>query len=289
MPVYFFSSLALICVWSTTALAVKWSVTGIDYTAAVFLRFLLAFVVMLLIVAARRVALPPLTKAWRAWLIAGGSTALSMILTYWASQHISSGLVAVLHGLNPLFIALMVYFWQKQTIARNEVIGILLAIAGLATIFSNHLNLRSDGLPSLLAVLLAVLANGVSIIKLRAHSTEMDAYSVSVGSMGICALSSGVLWLVHGMPLPETLPLRATGAILYLALVGSVFALSLYFWMLRECRPTQISLLPMITTVSAVWLGHYLNGEVLTRDVLLGSGLIVAGLLLHQLGAWRSR
>ena len=42
-------------------------------------------------------------------------------------------------------------------------------------------------------------------------------------------------------------------------------------------------------TVSALWLGNLLNGETLTTEILAGSGLIVAGLALHQLGSLRSR
>lgn len=282
-------ALSLVCIWSTTALAVKWSVTGLDYTAALFFRFGLAFVAMLAIMLVRRSQIPAFSAAWRSWLITGGSTAVSMLCTYWASQYINSGLVAVLHGLNPLATALFVHFWLKQHIERSEILGILLAIGGLATIFSGHLHLRPDGIPALLAVLLAVTANSAAIVRLKSHSQGLDMFVVSTGSMGICALAFGINWLLQGMPTPDILPVRALAAMVYLALVGSVFALSVYFWMIRECRPTQIAIIPMVATVSSLWLGHLLNHEILTQDILLGSGLIVAGLALHQLGAWRAR
>lgn len=289
MLAQFAGGIALICVWSTTALAIKWSVTGIDYTAALFIRFIIAFAVMFGILLLRRRGYPQIAQTWRAWLVAGGSTSVSMICTYWASQYISSGLVAVLHGLNPLITAALVHFWQKQHIERREMLGIAFAIGGLATIFSSHLHLRPDGLPALLAIMIAVFANSLAIIKLKEHSQNLDAFMVSTGSMAVCTLAAGILWFGHGMPVPETMSLRAGGALLYLALIGSVFALSVYFWMIRECRPTQISLIPMISTVSSVWLGHFLNDEALTHDILIGTGLIASGLLLHQFGAWRSR
>lgn len=282
-------ALTLICVWSTTALAIKWSVTGIDFSAALFFRFAIAFMLMLLIGLFRNKRLSNWSKNWRAWLITGGSTAVAMLCTYWASQYISSGLVAVLHGLNPLATTFFVHLWLKQKSDAREIIGILLAVGGLATIFSTHLHLRADGIPALLAVLLAVLANSAAIVKLKAHAQGLDMFTVSTGSMGICALVFGVQWLLHGMPLPEVIPMRAASAILYLALVGSIFALSIYFWMVRECRPTQIALIPMITTTSALWFGHFLNDEALTRAILIGSALIIAGLALHQFGAWRAK
>ena len=99
----------------------------------------------------------------------------------------------------------------------------------------------------------------------------------------------GAVWLLNGMPLPEAIPLRALGAIFYLAVFGSVVAMSLFFWLIRECRPTQIALIPMISTVAALWLGNFLNDEVLTREILFGSALILSGLALHQLGTLRAR
>lgn len=289
MFAHLIGGLFLVCIWSTTSLAIKWGVTGIDYSISLLIRFALAFIAMALIVAVRRRPLPLFRQAMPAWLAAGGGTAFSMICTYWAAQHINSGLIAVIHGLTPLATAIFARFWLHERIARNELIGIALAISGLAVIFSDHLSFSPDGIPALLAVLLAMSVNSAGMVKLKGYSQGLDTFVVSAGSMAVGTLMSVALWLAYSMPVPETIPLRTLGAIFYLAVIGSVVAMSLYFWLIRECRPTQIALIPMIATVSALWLGNYLNNEVLTRDILIGSGLILAGLALHQLGTLRSR
>lgn len=289
MFAHLLGGLSLVCIWSTTALAIKWGVTGIDYSVSLLIRFALAFVAMIVLVVARRCKNPSFRQALPAWLAAGGGTAFSMVCTYWASQYLNSGLVAVLHGLTPLATAIFARLWLHERIARNELIGILLAIGGLAVIFSDHLSLSPDGIPALLAVLLAMAVNSAGMVKLKGYSQGLDTFVVSAGSMAVGTLMSGALWLAYGMPVPEAIPLRTLGAIFYLAVIGSVVAMSLYFWLIRECRPTQIALIPMIATVSALWLGNFLNNEVLTRDILIGSGLIIAGLALHQLGTLRTR
>lgn len=289
MFAHLLGGLSLVCIWSTTALAIKWGVTGIDYSVSLLIRFALAFVAMAVLVVARRCKNPSFRHALPAWLAAGGGTAFSMVCTYWASQYLNSGLVAVLHGLTPLATAIFARLWLHERIARNELIGILLAIGGLAVIFSDHLSLSPDGIPALLAVLLAMAVNSAGMVKLKGYSQGLDTFVVSAGSMAVGTLMSGALWLAYGMPVPEAIPLRTLGAIFYLAVIGSVVAMSLYFWLIRECRPTQIALIPMIATVSALWLGNFLNNEVLTRDILIGSGLIIAGLALHQLGTLRTR
>ncbi|MBS1155848.1 MAG: hypothetical protein H6R07_1772 [Proteobacteria bacterium] len=291
MPMFahLLGGLSLVCIWSTTALAIKWGVTGIDYSVSLLVRFSLAFLAMLPLLIVGRCKLPPWRRAWPAWLAAGGGTAISMICTYWASQYLNSGLVAVIHGLTPLATAIFARIWLDEHIARNELIGIVLAICGLVFIFSGRLSLRPDGIPALLAVLAAMSVNSAGMVKLKGYSQGLDTVVISTGSMAVGTVISGALWLAYGMPVPEAIPLRTLGAIFYLALFGSVVAMSLYFWLIRECRPTQIALIPMISTVSALWLGNFLNNEVLTRNILIGSGLILAGLALHQLGTLRTK
>lgn len=281
--------LSLVAIWSTTALAIKWSVDGIPYALALFSRFGIAFVIMATLLALHRTTLPPLRNTWRAWLASGGSTAFTMLCTYWASQYVSSGLVAVIHGLAPLATVVFARLLLKEEVSRNEIVGIVLAVFGLTVIFSNGLHLGPQGLPALLIVLFAVTMNSGAAVKLKAYSQGLPAVIVSMGSMGVCAVSTGTLWLAQGAPLPETLPLRAAGAILYLAIVASVFAMSVYYWLIRECRPTQIALIPMIATASSIWIGHTLNNEIVTPEIITGSALIIGGLALNQLGAWRKR
>lgn len=289
MVKHLLGGLSLVIIWSTTALAIKWSVGGVPYTLALFSRFGIAFLIMAILLSLRHTTLPPLKNTWRAWLASGGSTAFTMLCTYWASQYVSSGLIAVIHGLAPLATVVFARILLKERASPNEIAGIVLAVFGLFVIFSDHLQMGPQGLPALLIVLFAVTTNSGAAVKLKQYSQGLPAVIVSMGSMGVCAMSTGTLWLAQGAPLPDIMPVRAASAILYLAIVASVFAMSVYYWLIRECRPTQIALIPMIATASSIWIGHTLNHEVVTSRIIIGTALIVGGLGLNQLGAWRSQ
>lgn len=282
-------ALSLVCIWSTTALSIKWSVVDYHYSAALFFRFALAFAILLVIAVFRGITIRPSQAAWRAWLAGGGYAIFSMMCTYWASQYVNSGLVAVLYGLNPLLTVVFSSLLLRQKIQRNEVIGCVLASGGLVTIFYEHLYLGVEGVPALVMILLAVAVNSMGAVKLKVYAQGLDTLQISTGSIGVCVIASAVLWGAYGMPLPDEIPLRATGSVIYLAVVGSVFAMSVYFWLIRECRPTQVALIPMIATVSALWCGYAFNNEALTAEILLGSALIVMGLGVHQLGVLRAK
>ena len=73
---------------------------------------------------------------------------------------------------------------------------------------------------------------------------------------------------------------QAIGSILYLALVGSVLAFSLYYWLLRYAPATRLSLLVYGIPLVAVSLGVALGEEKAGPNTFLGMAAILAGVFL---------
>jgi drug/metabolite transporter (DMT)-like permease len=71
---------------------------------------------------------------------------------------------------------------------------------------------------------------------------------------------------------------------LYLSLFGSVFGFSLYFHVLKHVEATRVALIALITPITSLALGHFLNQEPITFNILLGAALIVSGLAVFELG-----
>lgn len=277
-------TLLLTLIWSTTALGIKWAVDGIPYHVAFLARFALAGAIMLLIVLLMRKPLPPWRRILPACLLGGVSVSVSMLVTFWAAQSIPSGLIAVLHGLTPLTAVVFTRIWLHERVQLNEVLGIVLAIGGLAVIFSDRLGLGSGGIPVMLSVLAAVIFNSGCNVKLKHYSQNLPAMTVNLGVMLVCSSIGLVFWLLHGAPQPAVWPMRTVGAIVYLAIIGSVLALSVFYWLVREAHPVQLALVPMIATVASLWLGHVLNQESVSTKMLIGTGLVITGLLWRQFG-----
>src|SRR5581483_8635767 len=64
-------------------------------------------------------------------------------------------------------------------------------------------------------------------------------------------------------------------ALVYLALVGSIFALTAYVWLLRNAPISKISTYAYVNPVVAVALGALILGEPVTALMLVGGGVIV--------------
>jgi drug/metabolite transporter (DMT)-like permease len=114
----------LVAIWSTTALAIKWGVTGLPFTLALMTRFVLAAVLAGLWLLIRKQALPKKPAYLRAYAIAGIATSLSMLCSFWAAQYIASGLIAVLFGLAPLATGLFAARWLNSPLQKHEWLAI---------------------------------------------------------------------------------------------------------------------------------------------------------------------
>jgi len=96
-------------------------------------------------------------------------------------------------------------------------------------------------------------------------------------------------WFLFDGNWPEQLSDKTRFSIAYLAIFGSVLGFFWYFYLLRKIEAAQVNLLTLITPVTALLLGHWLNGEVLIPQIWLGTGLITAGLFFYQWDLWQLR
>jgi len=110
--------LAVVLIWSTTPLAVKWSGEGPGFLLGVLGRMGLATILCLALVAAMRLEFPWHRDARRAYYAGALGAYAAMLLIYWAAQYVPSGLISVLFGLSPLVTALLARPLLKAIIER---------------------------------------------------------------------------------------------------------------------------------------------------------------------------
>ncbi|RUM93447.1 MAG: EamA family transporter, partial [Thiothrix sp.] len=90
-------------------------------------------------------------------------------------------------------------------------------------------------------------------------------------------------WTLDGV-WPTSIPIKTAAAILYLGIFGSVIGFSLYYFLLRSVSPNRLALITLMTPVIALMLGQWVNQEIVTTNVWIGSGIILLGLALYEWG-----
>src|SRR4029078_5260840 len=94
----------------------------------------------------------------------------------------------------------------------------------------------------------------------------------------ICALPFILTYsfAVEGNPLNFRWTWVAVICVLYLALIGTIAAFWLYYWLLSRIESTKAMMISLVTPLLAVLIGTVTVGEMLPPQTLLG-GLMIIG------------
>lgn len=282
---------SVILIWSTTPLAIKWSAAGVGFSFAVFLRMTVGALLCAALLVAWRVPVPLHRKALQAYLAGGLSMFGAMALTYWSSQFVSSGMIAVLFGLSPLITSLGAMMWLKEeAITASKLAGMAMGLLGLFLVFRGGLDLRAGSEVGLIALFLAVVSQSLGLVWLKRIGDDSPPLAMTLGILVVALpLFFAAWWLADGQ-VPAEMPERAVAATLYLGTFGSVLGFALYYYLIKHMEAGRIALITLITPVMALLLGHGLNNEAVSSQVWLGTASIVSGLCLHRWGEqWLKR
>jgi len=281
--------LAVIAIWSTTPLAIKWSSEGPGYVAGVTGRMLIGTVICLLIVKLFRVVMPWHRRAVEAYVAGSLAVFGGMMSVYWGAQYIDSGMVALLFGLTPLATTLIaVVSGTESRPGIIKVFAIFIALVGLTMILlptSPNTGIENtDSLYGMAAVFAGMLMHSVSTVWAKKAAQGLPAMAMTTGSLLMSLPLYLLSWYVIDGTIPASIDTRAATSIVYLGVFGSVFGYVLYFYALRHVTASKMALLTLVTPVTALLLGQALNNEQVTATVWTGTALILMGLVMHQWG-----
>jgi drug/metabolite transporter (DMT)-like permease len=284
---------AVVLIWATTPLGIQWSGAEGGFffgvTARMVLGALLAVPVLWLLGQRMSFARPALQA------YAAGSLAIfgGMFGTYWAAQHLASGMVSVLFGTAPFFTSLLAaWVVGERTLNGYWLGGLLLAFAGLALIFHEQISLDGVGAWAVAVMLLSAFLHALSTVLVKKINAPISGSVTSVGALWVSALLYLLVWMGwtsgHGS-FPQEISARAWGSIVYLAALGSVLGFMLFYFALRHLQASLMGLVTLLAPVLALWLGWWVQGEVLSLPAMLGTVLVLGGLAWAQWGAmlWR--
>jgi drug/metabolite transporter (DMT)-like permease len=277
--------LTLIVIWSTTPLAIKWSGEGPGFLFGVSARMFIGALLCLALLRIMRISMPWDREARRAYLTTTMVIYGAMMCSYWAAQYIPSGLISVVFGITPVVTGIMAgMILNERGMTPAKVAGMLTGIAGLAVIYHSSLNFGPRSAYGILVMFVAVLLHSLSSVLIKRSGTHIPAIAVTTGGLLFALPMYAVTWLVFDRHVPASIPQKALLSIIYLGTFASVIGFIFYYYVLKHLDVGRIALMTLITPVTALALGHAVNGESLGPSVWAGTALILSGLALHQ---WR--
>ena len=270
-----FGTLCLI--WGSTWMAIRVLVHDIPPFRAAAIRFLLADLLLIAIVLAKRLRWPDDARQWKALLILGITfIGLPYGLIFWAERRIPSSLTAVIYSSSPLVVALFTPLMTRQRVPRRAVYGMVWAVGGIAVLFYAGLSLSPHMLPGGSAVIVSVLTASWSTIYAKRHLKDVNPLVGSAVQFAVAAALLCVTSLLREGRSESTWTSSAIWALVFLALFGSVVTFSLYYWLLRSLLPYQLATLNLIVPLIAIMEGALILREPVPLVMLIASLVVLA-------------
>jgi drug/metabolite transporter (DMT)-like permease len=281
----------LCLIWGSTWIMIKVGLEGAPPVTAAGVRFIIASAVIFAILAARRIPLPRTRRFLRLSIFLGlFQMGFPYALVYWAEQHITSGLTSILFATMPFTVAILARIVLGDSITVRKLAGIFIGTFGTALIFWDGLSLGGPhAVRGICAALGSAFFSSLSsvVVKRFGESYHPLASIFLPMAIGGAVLTAGGLLLEAGR---ETRWDAATvGSILYLAVLGSVVAFGLYYWIIKHIDITVLSYQTFIIPIVACLLGWIFLGEKVTIMTAVGGGSILAGIALATFGFSRRK
>ena len=270
---------AVYVLWGSTYLAIDLAVETLPSFLMLAVRFFIAGA--LLYVLSSRGAERARLVHWRSALAVGGALLLfgNGGVAY-AVQHVDTGVVALIVGSVPLWMAVLDRVVYGQRLAPAAVAGLVLGFGGIAFLARPS----GDGsLAGLVVVLLGSLAWAAG--SLYARKAPAPANALQGASMQMLAGAALLALVGVGSGELGQLDLGAVStsswlALVYLIILGSLVGFSAYIWLLKVAPTHLVGTYAYVNPVVAVLLGSLWLGEPITPTILIGGAAIVVAVAL---------
>ena len=278
---------AIALIWGASFLFIKVAVQDMSPMVLVLIRSASGALALAVLMVARRRGLFPNIRArvLPFTVMAITASVIPWLAIAWGEERISSGLASILNATTPLWAAILVY-WVIPTERPSPInyAGVLLGLAGVVILVLPDIISGGIGgdLVGAAAVLLASVSYAVSALYQRRKLRGVNVFEANLGQLAFTALFLLPI-AVPSVPAAHFEP-RAVAAVLALGIAGSGIAGVLYYYVLNSLGPVRGSGVTLLVPVTAVFWGATLLHEVVTVPIVVGMVVILAGIVLTNVG-----
>lgn len=281
--------LVLYVVWGSTYLGIAVAVETIPPFLMAAARFLVAGLILLTwsIARAGRAFVVPTPREWRdgaiigALLLGGG-----MGMVAYGEQTIPSGITALLIAMMPVWVAILGRIFLAERLPGLAIVGIVVGFIGVAILIGPSALGGAGALDplGLGAILLSPIAWSAGSL-FASHRAALPKRPLV--ATGIQMLIGGIVLAVMGAVTGEFEVLDSAAistesilALLYLLVVGSLVAFTVYGWLMRIAPLPLVATYAYVNPVVAVVLGALILSEPIDPRTLVAGAVIVFAVAL---------
>jgi len=283
---------AVVLIWGLNFVVMKLGLKGLSPMLLGALRFSVAAAALLVLW--RRPPLP-----WRYLLAYGLAQGLGQfgLLFTGLQLGMTAGMASVVMQTQAFFTLLLGAPLLGERAGSHQWLGLAVALAGLVAIAAAHGD--GPGQMTLIGFLLTVgaafmwaVSNVVGRLAARQGAYDPLAFIAWSSLVPVLPFFALAFWQQGHDALREqvhALQWPAVAAVLYLGLLATLLAYSLWTRLLMRHTPSQVAPWSLLVPVVGLWAAAAVFGEKLTPLQWLGSGAVLLGLAVNQGLAARER
>jgi drug/metabolite transporter (DMT)-like permease len=275
-------------VWASTYVGTAFVVEEIDpYTGTGF-RFMTAGILLSLFVI--------ITKGPRALKISKkqiiNAIFIGFILIGLASpllgvsaQHISSGLIALLVAMTPIFIAILRFIFGDIP-SLKTIFGIVVGFGGVIIV------LVIPTVENILFIIICLISNVIMAIgsfwsqRIELPESPLTTAAIQTFFGGICAILIGIFRGEDTSTFFNASESETWIAFLYISVMGAI-AYSAYAFLLVNTPISLVATHAFVNPIVALFLGNLLRNEKISTSIIVSGTVVVCGIALVVLGEKR--
>ncbi|HEX4421671.1 MAG TPA: EamA family transporter [Kofleriaceae bacterium] len=269
--------LACALIWGTTWFAIRASIAAYPTFTALALRFAIAAVILVPLAARARPW--PRGRMWGWLVVAGVLDAGGYLLVYLGEERVPGAVAAVVYGTQPLILAVLLTAVRIERLTRRHLTGATISIAGVIVLFLDRLDVSAHQAAGVGLIVGSVVVATVYSMIMKQKTSAVNSLVATTIFLTVTAVVLVAVALVAGDSIPWPPPPGPTFALGYLAIVGSVVAFLIYFWLLGRTSlivtSTLVFVYPLVAMITDRLFEHELQ---LTPRAYLGAAITLGGL-----------
>ncbi|SIT12219.1 DMT family transporter [Neptunomonas antarctica] len=271
-----------VMLWSTGFIGAKYGLPYIEPFNMLFIRMLMTLCVFMLLMLALKSRWPTGRQGFHQ-MVSGSLVHAAYLGGVFAAikWDMPAGIAAIVVGLQPLLTALIGRVWFKQSLAKLQLLGLVLGLVGVSLVLTGGKELSALSLrpEAIAAVIVALLGISIGTLYQKRFGAGVDLMAGSFFQYMATALWMGLLtFSTETRDIDWSLDLML--ALGWLVFGLSVSAVLLLMYMIREGESARVAsyfyLVPPVTVIEAWWLFD----EALGVIALIGIFITVLGVYL---------
>ncbi|MFQ5594455.1 MAG: DMT family transporter [Anaerolineae bacterium] len=274
-------------IWASSFVIIKIGLTFLPPLTLAGLRYFSAFLLLVpVLFTGERVQRRALDRDTWLQLAAMGVAAylVGNGLLFWSLQVLPATTGSFLYSFTPIMVLLLGVVVLREFPTRLQLLGIGVAVFGSYVFFAVHLSLQQ--IQAVGGALLSTVAFAVFSILGRSFARSDRLNSLTLTAWPLCFGGGALLlvaWITEGS---ATLTLAVVGIILWLSVVNTALAYTLWNDALRTLKAFELNVFANVTPLATALLAWLMLNESLTLRQVAGILIVLAGVSLVQ---WAGR